>query len=215
MLSILRRVPTYAYLAGTILGVTASYLLYTPSNSKSKLKNAKLQGYPRGLINYKNECFINVILQSLSSSNKTVEWLLNASRSVSITANSTATTLFDTLTKIISRINRLEISRDNSEGFDEEQLEFYAAQSVKRALNSHNWQIQSEEHDCHELFHLFMDCLNEETIENDTSLKSLNYFMPSNLRESSRISTKNPYHGYLLTQLGVFFYLFIIWSIGS
>ena len=113
-----------------------------------------------------------------------------------------STTLFDTLAKIISKINRLEISSENC---DEDLLDFYAAQSVKRALNTHNWAIQSEEHDCHELFHLIMDCLNEEQLENKISLKSLNYFMPSNLRENSRIFTKNPFHGYLMTQLGNFY----------
>jgi ubiquitin carboxyl-terminal hydrolase 30 len=205
LFDVLRKIPPYAYLAGAIAGVTASYLFYTPSYSKSKSKNAKLNGYPRGLINHNNECFINVILQSLSSSNKTIEWLLNSTRSTPVLSNSKATTLFDTLSKIIVRINRLEINKDKeNDDFDEEQLEFYAAHSVKRALNSHNWQIQSEEHDCHELFHLVMDCLNEEQLENDASLKSLNYFMPSNLRESSRISHKNPYHGYFLTQLGLF-----------
>ena len=139
---------------------------------------------------------------------------MNSSYAVTLTASGkkATTNLFDTLARVLARINRVEYKPSSldstqraNDDFDEDQLEFYAAQNVKRALNAHNWQIQSEEHDCHELFHLIMDCLNEEQLENDISLKSLNYFMPSNLRENSRVSKKNPFHGYLLTQLGLHF----------
>jgi len=154
-----------------------------------------IQGYPRGLINCKNDCFINVILQSLSASEKVTKWL--------VANKSSSNSLFDTLADIIIRINRLESPDDEKlnvkiESSDEH--EFYAAQSFKRALNAHNWSIKSEEHDCHELFQLIMDVLDEEQNESKKSLKSLNYFTPSHLKESSR-SSKSSFHGYFVNQL--------------
>lgn len=118
--------------------------------------------------------------------------------------------LFDTLAGIVIRVNRLDSQLASVESndkqndlihFDEDQDEFYAAQSFKAALNAHNWCIQSEEHDCHELFHLIMDVLDEENLETKKSLSSLNYFNTSHLKENSRLKTKNPFHGYLVSQL--------------
>ncbi|CAF0896263.1 unnamed protein product [Brachionus calyciflorus] len=192
MLRLLKEIPTYAYIAG-IVGAAATYVLYTPgSSNKKKRKTPMHNGYPRGLINYKNECFINVILQSLASSNRVTQWLVDNKEKLT----SSPTSLYDALSGVIAGINRIQL--DNSSELDEYQSEFYAAQSIKRALNAHNWHIQSEEHDCHELFHLIMDVLDEEQLENKKSLKSLNYF--SNLKENSRLTTKNPFHGYLACQ---------------
>ncbi|RNA36726.1 ubiquitin carboxyl-terminal hydrolase 30 isoform X2 [Brachionus plicatilis] len=196
MLRLLREIPTYAYIAG-LVGAAATYVLYTPSSSgKKRRKNLNESAFPRGLINYKNECFINVILQSLASSNKVTEWLVhNRIKSISIHTN-----LFDTLCQAIAGINKIRMANTASE-LDQFHSEFYAAQSIKQALNAHNWHIQSEEHDCHEFFHLLMDVLDEEQLESNKSFKSLNYFQPSNLKESARLSSKkNPFHGYLALQ---------------
>lgn len=156
---------------------------------------------------------MNVILQSLSSSHKVTDWLINnrstSSLSVANKTNSTknSASLFDTLASIVAKINRIDLFNfsDTSDAKnkklndqDADEFEFYAAHDVKRALNAHNWQIHSEEHDCHELFHLIMDVLDEEQKENKISLTSLNYFMPSSLK---RNATKNPFHGYFISQL--------------
>lgn len=200
-------IPTVAYLAGFVGCALISYVLYPQSRNKKHHAN----GYPRALINCKNECFINVILQSLAASKKVTHWLLS-SKSDSMSSKS----LFDTLTSIIIGINRLEnvslstSTASSSEAhkkqhqlinFEQDQDEFYAAQSFKAALNAHNWVIQSEEHDCHELFHLIMDVLDEEQLENKKSLSSLNYFAPSHLKDNSRVKGKNPFHGHLVSQL--------------
>ena len=42
MLLFFKKIPPYAYLAGIAAAATATYLFYTPSTSKSKLKHAKL-----------------------------------------------------------------------------------------------------------------------------------------------------------------------------
>ena len=85
---------------------------------------------------------------------------------------------------------------------DCDQCEFYAAQSFRRALSAHNWSIKPEEHDCHELFQLIMDILDEEQMASQKSLKSLNYFSPSHLKESSQNAAgKNPFHGSFVNQL--------------
>lgn len=202
MLRSLSKIPAYAYLTAGVIGVTATYLFYTPSTSKKKSKNANLNGYPRGLINYKNECYINVILQSLASSNKVTDWLFNRTKQKTTVTGTPSFNLFETLSGIISKINRFRNDENDLPSDDDDELEFYAAQNLKRALNIHNWQIQSEEHDCHELFHLLMDVLDVEQQENKISLSSLNYFQPSSsaLKENSRLA-KNPFHGYLATQL--------------
>jgi ubiquitin C-terminal hydrolase len=225
MLKILDKIPTIAYAAGFVGCAVISYILYPQSKSKKSIKkgiyiyisililisltltNKTKKGCPRGLINCKNECFINVILQSLAASDKVTNWLLK-------NKSSSSTNLFDTLAMIIVRINRLEsellpIINNNNETktndlsiTDQDQDEFYAAQSFKTALSAHNWIIQSEEHDCHELFHLIMDVLDEEHLETKKSLTSLNYFQAaSHLKENSRLKSKNPFHGYLLSQL--------------
>lgn len=198
MLRILKEIPTYAYVAG-LLGAAATYIFYSPSSSdKKKRQHPNECAYPRGLINYKNECFINVILQSLASSNKVTEWLVHSR----IKSTCIKTNLFDSLGQVIAAINKIGTTVNLlTNQPDEYQCEFYAAQSIKQALNAHNWHIQSEEHDCHEFFHLIMDVLDEEQLENKKSFKSLNYFQPSNLKESSRLSSKkNPFHGYLALQ---------------
>ena len=140
-----------------------------------------------------------MILQSLAASNKVTEWLINNKLN-----SASSTSLFDTLADIVIRINRLECVENeklNVSLLNADEQEFYAAQSFKQALTAHNWLIQSEEHDCHELFHLIMDVLDEEQLESKKSLKSLNYFTSSHLKEKSRASTKNSFHGYFVSQL--------------
>lgn len=205
MLRALKNIPAYMYLTVGAIGATASYLLY-PAVSKNRRKHSSANGadgFPRGLINYRNECFINVILQSLAASNKFTQWLASSERAL-VAASSTPTRVFNTLLSIMCGINRVKPEDGSQLGQldldDEDQCEFYAAQSLKRALNAHNWHIQPEEHDCHELFHLIMDVLDEEQKEDKQSRKSLNCFYPSKLKENSRNFVGNPFHGYLAIQ---------------
>lgn len=174
-----------------------------------------LLGYPRGLINAGNECFMNVIIQAISASSKTADWLrANASSS---------SKMFDTLYKLTSLINRIgleDIEEEEDEAssaqanvndeltkLDTDQNEFNAATTLKRALNAHNWKVRTEEHDCHELFHLVMSTLDDELNEKIRSQKSLNFFKQQQQQrigiDSSLplIVPHNPFHGYLAIQL--------------
>ena len=118
------------------------------------------------------------------------------------TNNSSSTSNNNTSTNNNNNNNNTSNSSDYD--YDKDASEIYAAHFIKRALHSHNWHIESEEHDCHEFFHLLMDVLDEEQKENKLSQSSLNFFQPqpppSHLRESSRMSVKNPFHGYLACQ---------------
>jgi ubiquitin C-terminal hydrolase len=218
MLNLLKQVPAYAYLAVGLVGATATYLFYEPTysfilsnssnkNDSSKSRKGKLQLHPRGLINHRNECFINVILQSMASSNKVIEWLVFNKPQSSF--------LFDTLSKIIALINRLEIAHLNSDSdidqkpdfsdfnLNQDNLDFYAANHIKKSLNQHNWHIKSsDEHDCHEFFHLLMDVLDDELNELNKSNKSLNFFgsLSAATASTSLRRNRNPFHGYLVSQ---------------
>lgn len=87
---------------------------------------------------------------------------------------------------------------------DADQNEFNAAQILKRALNAHNWKIRTEEHDCHELFHLIMSVLEDELNDRIRSQKSLNFFQRKKLGVENSLPNlmpHNPFHGYLAIQL--------------
>ena len=148
---------------------------------------------------------MNVILQSLSASQKVTDWLIR-SKSLLTSATTSSFSLLNTLASTVASINRIELlvleEKNTYNHYDKDQSEIYAAHFVKRALNSHNWHIESEEHDCHEFFTLLMDVLDEEQQESNNSQRSLNFFQPpSHLKDVSRSAVKNPFHGYLACQL--------------
>jgi hypothetical protein len=150
---------------------------------------------------------MNVILQSFAASSNVAGWFLRDNSNSIITSNAQlCTSLFNTIARIIAKINKYNLnatqSTDAFKASDNEgEDELYAAGDVKRALSLHNWGVQSEEHDCHELFHLLMSVLDEEESKRKISQTSLNYFTPSNLQDSSKRPAKNPFHGYLINQL--------------
>lgn len=138
---------------------------------------------------------MNVILQALAASPKVYKWIRSNS------SNNTRPRLFDTLREVTCSINK-EINDDENDTklLDSDQTEFYAAQKLKRALILHNWKIRTEEHDCHELFHLIVSVLDDEQNENRTSFKSLNYFQPNFFQSDEENPRQNPFHGYLAIQ---------------
>lgn len=117
-----------------------------------------------------------------------------------------------------SCLNESENKKTNQDGeiikLDADENEFNAARVLKRALNAHNWKLRTEEHDCHELFHLIMSVLDDELNEKIRSHKSLNFFqqqhqnLPNRLRSNNDsvglpplVVPHNPFHGYLAIQL--------------
>lgn len=154
---------------------------------------------------------MNVILQSIAASSKTLDWLrMNADLS-----GSTSMKMFNTLLKLTCLINRYSledvgiVEDDDEFKLESEQNEFGAARILKQALNAHNWKIRMEEHDCHELFHLIMSVLEDELNEKIKSTKSLNFLGAMRNLEATTIAmpvpplalAHNPFHGYLAIQL--------------
>ena len=166
----------------------------------------------------------------MASSDKILNWLIRVSRLKRLEKEDASKhnfVLFDTLARILVRIDRLESllllnqssassSSSSTSKSSNHADDMYAADELKRALGAHKWSIRSEEHDCHELFHVIMDALEEEENEYKSYVRSLNFFTSSAESESASASAssqttakesattsylRNPFQGFTATQL--------------
>uniref|UniRef100_A0A0P4WEE4 Ubiquitin carboxyl-terminal hydrolase n=1 Tax=Scylla olivacea TaxID=85551 RepID=A0A0P4WEE4_SCYOL len=128
--------------AGTLL--VGVYIIFG-GTSVSRRRRRRKDGIP-GLANIGNSCFLNALVQSLSSCPVFVAWL-------SSKHTARAPPLLTTLHSLLKALNNEgETSGDACAG------------EVLGALRGHGWVITSEEQDTHELFHVLTATIEDEII---------------------------------------------------
>ncbi|KAB7498057.1 Ubiquitin carboxyl-terminal hydrolase 30, partial [Armadillidium nasatum] len=157
---------TFAALTGVL--VIAAYIVFGGSlQAKSSKKKLKRKGSIPGLINVGNTCYVNCILQALSSCPSFIRWLgfkgINSSQ-----------ILLRELNKMVQILN------------DKADDDVACAYGITEALRFHGWVISSEEQDAHELFHAIFSTVDDEinTLkEQSSSLFNLSWIQDIRERE--------------------------------
>ncbi|XP_017120253.1 ubiquitin carboxyl-terminal hydrolase 30 homolog [Drosophila elegans] len=162
----------------TVAAVVGAFVFWGPSGSRLRQRRGQIAG----LHNFGRTCFLNTLLQAMAACPQFIAWLQlynNASP--------------DRRSLITSMLNTLEVVNGTHATLRGDP---HSPGAVLRALNALGWVIPQEEHDAHELFHVLLSSLEEETIR-PQPLGCLSDALPSDNDETSSFAgTATPIGGF-------------------
>ncbi|XP_022255517.1 ubiquitin carboxyl-terminal hydrolase 30-like [Limulus polyphemus] len=187
------------FLIGGVLGaitLAGIYVLWGPTVAKKR----NFRGYVPGLHNLGNSCFLNAVLQALSSCETLIRWL---GHTASFPTDQT-TSYLDKNKSLISVLLKtlLELNYYESTAWKQDTC---SPADVIGALRSHHWIISSDEQDAHELFHVLTTTLEEEisqchSIPSLLDVRALQYPVCFDVFDSISLPLPNSFWGHLRIQ---------------
>ncbi|XP_030379063.1 ubiquitin carboxyl-terminal hydrolase 30 homolog [Scaptodrosophila lebanonensis] len=130
----------------TVAAVVGAFVFWGPSGSRLRQRRGQIAG----LHNFGQTCFLNTLLQALAACPQFIAWL-QLYNGASPDRKSLISSMLNTL-EVVNGTHATLRGDPHSPG------------AVLRALNSLGWVIPQEEHDAHELFHVLLSSLEEESM---------------------------------------------------
>lgn len=151
---------------GSALAAGMLYVVFGPDDGgggdgrrrQQQRRRQRQRGYPPGMRNVGNYCFVNATLQALASCRNFVEWLdvsCGAPQNISPLSASATSAGGAVTSALLGTLLSL-----NNEGVGEDDL--VTPNAVLGALRSHGWRIDTDEQDAHEMLNVLLTSLEEE-----------------------------------------------------